>query len=223
MDKADGASSETIEFGGSPRWLRGLRGVRGATVEVALIALAAGVAIGFAGGRITAGPGPERTGHAGAGHAGDGGLSPIAFTGNRCATQLGSDLQLGIEIQNASSAVVMIRRISAMFALGGLRAVASGIGTCGGLPDMAAPTAALRPGGTEWVTITAAVRVRCPEGLPVGFRIGYAQAREQATTKINGFPDLGAVVYRNCGHEGQGGSTGFGKPVESGRGSSYSG
>ncbi|HET9898384.1 MAG TPA: hypothetical protein VFQ44_25930 [Streptosporangiaceae bacterium] len=213
MAKTDGASSETIEFGGSPRWLgrlAGSRGSRGATVEYAVIALAVGVAIGFAGGRVTAGHHQSRSGHPDHSLAGAGSRAPgspaIMFTGKRCASQVGPDLQVGIEIQNGSASPVRIGAVTPLLALGGMRAVSGGVGTCGALPGTAASAPALGPGATAWVTITAAVRVRCPEPLPVGFRIGYTTAGKRATAKIDAFPDLGAVAYRHCGREGQGGS-----------------
>ena len=230
MSKADGASSETIEFGGSPRWLgrlAGSRGSRGATVEFAVIALAVGVAIGFASGRVTARHYQAQSGHPDHSLAGPGSRPPgspaITFTGKRCASQVGSDLQLGIEIQNGSASPVRIGRVTPVLPLGGMRAVSGGVGTCGALPGMAVATPALGPGATAWVTITAAVRVRCPEPLPVGFRIGYTRAGKPATAKIDGFPDLGAVAYRHCGREGQDDSTGTAVPVESGRSHSSSG
>src|SRR6185437_1697183 len=132
--------------------------------------------------------------------------------GSRCAVQVGSDLEVGIEIQNASRAPVSIRRVSSVLRLAGLRELAGGVGTCGALPDLAAAATALAPGASEWIRLRLGVHVSCPEGLPVEFQISYTSAGRRATTSIDGFPDLGEVAYRNCGHEGQGGSAGTGVP-----------
>lgn len=167
----------------------------------ALAILAAGLLIGFFGGRLTA----HQTRHTASSSSsastpvvvpiGD----PVAMTGARCAVQVGSDLQIGLEIINQTQHTVTLGAIRAMFPLGGLRAIASGVGTCGALPGtQIPPPALLSPGETEWIHITVAVRVACPEPIPVWFKVSYASAGKTGSTVLAGFPDLGPVSYRNC-------------------------
>jgi hypothetical protein len=172
-------------------------------VKIALATLAIGLLIGFFGGRLTAHQAREK--------ARSGGpvstpvITPqlattaIGLTGARCAVQLGPNLQLGIEIMNETHGPVTLGAINPMFPLGGLRSIASGVGTCGALPvaEIPAPDS-LSPGETEWIHITVAVRKACPEPLPVWFRVGYDSAGRPAEAVLAGFPDLGSVRFKRC-------------------------
>jgi len=156
-------------------------------------------------------------------------VAPVVFTGDSCGVQRGMDLQLGIEIMNQSTKAVTLGKISPTFPLGGLHLVASGLGTCGEIP-VASPFAnsVLRPGMTSWITATVSVAVRCPQPLPVGFMVRYAQSGRSSATVLDGFPDLSQVAYRDCPYAGPTArgtmvitQSGTAVTVESGRGHSY--
>ena len=191
-----------IEVGGHPpRWPWGT--ARGPAISIVLAALAAGLLLGFAGGRLQAGangrPARAATSATAVFPVGD---TAITGTGNRCAVQLGHALQLGVEVVNRSDGTVALRQIEPVLPLGGLKAVASRWGTCGALPELGpgpGQATALGPGATGWLTVTFDVMVGCPQPLPVQFKISYAQAGRSVTAELPGFPDLGQVRYNNCG------------------------
>ena len=206
----DGARSDLIEFGGHPgrwlprlTWLTWLTGrIRASTIEVAIASLAAGLIIGFLSGHLSA-----RTGHPVAKPPAKVRAAlpllalpaPIADTGGRCAMQVGKHLELGIEIVNQSQSAVGIGRIPPVFDLGGFHPIATGLGTCGALPGAGqSQPPVLYPGATEWITTTVAVLVHCPQALPVGFKVRFAQAGKTSVAVFNAFPDLGQIPYRGC-------------------------
>ncbi|HET7012940.1 MAG TPA: hypothetical protein VFI65_03450 [Streptosporangiaceae bacterium] len=246
MSKPDHAG-ELVEFGGYGRRPRSsdkagpvrklagrvLRLVREATLEVTLGALVVGLVAGFVGGRVSAHhahPTAAKKVTSSARSRGPFDATPVIFTGNSCGVQRGMDLQLGIEIMNQSTKAVTLGEVLPTFPLGGLHLITSGLGTCGEIP-FASPFAkpVLGPGMTGWVTATVSVKVRCPQPLPVGFMVSYAQSGRSSATVLNGFPDLSQVAYRNCPYAGptaRGTMTitqsGTAVTVESGQGSSYS-
>jgi hypothetical protein len=191
--------AEIIEMGSSPpRWPWGT--AHGPGISIALLALAAGLLLGFAGGRLQARangrPARAATSAATVFAVGD----PLIETGNRCAVQLGHALQLGVEVVNQSDRAVALRQIEPVLPLGGLKTVASRWGTCGALAGPGpGPATALGPGATGWLTVTFDVMVSCPQPLPVQFEISYAQAGRLVTAEFAGFADLGQVQYNNCG------------------------
>jgi hypothetical protein len=210
---------ERIEFGGYGRrpgsgdkagpvrrWAgQALGTVRRATLELTIGALAVGLVVGFVGGRVSAhhehqAAKPVSTPTPSALPAG---VMPIIFTGNSCGVQRGIDLQLGIEVKNQSETGVKLGTVLPTFPMGGLHMIASGLGTCGEIP-FASPFTdpVLGPGMTGWVTATVSVGVRCPQPLPVWFKVRYEQAGKSSTATLQGFPDLGQVAYRDCPYAG---------------------
>jgi hypothetical protein len=188
-----------IEMGGRvPRWP--WRSARGSASGIALAALIAGLLLGFIGGRLQASTRgkPARAAPAltRALQAGD---TAISATGSRCAVQLGHTLQLGIEIMNQSDRAVVLRRIKPVLPLGGLQEIASQWGTCGSLPEPGLSQASsLAPGATGWLSVTFDVMVRCPQALPVLFKVSFVQAGRLVTADLDSFPDLGQVRYNSC-------------------------
>jgi hypothetical protein len=194
----DAGNADMFELGGQPpRWPWG--SVRGPVISIALMALAAGLLLGFVGGyrQATANGRPTRPTTSATR------VSPfdtaIVDAGNRCAVQLGHTLELGVEIVNQSNGTVALRQIEPVLPISGLKAVASQWGTCGALTGVGPgqPTA-LGPGATGWLTVTFDVMVACPQPLPVQFRISYMQAGRLEVADLNGFSDLGQVPYNNC-------------------------
>lgn len=126
------------------------------------------------------------------------GAVPIAATGNRCAVQRGTRLQLGAELVNRSGTAVVLSPVRAVLPLGGLRVRAAAWGGCGqlsaapGRDDYAVPA-----GGTAWLSMTFDVLVACPGPLPVQFTIDYTQAGRPGVVDLLPFPDLGDVPYTN--------------------------
>jgi hypothetical protein len=213
MSKPD--DGEFIEFGGFGRrpgsgdktgpvrrWAgQAVRVLRQATIEITLGALAIGLVAGFVAGRVSvhhkhqsAKPVSTPTVPAFPPN-----VTPIIFTGNSCGVQRGRDLQLGIEVRNQSTTGITLGKVMPTFPLGGLHVIASGLGTCGEIP-LASPfaTPVLGPGMTGWVTATVSVAVRCPQPLPVGFTVRFEQLGRSSVAKLNGFPDLSQVAYRDC-------------------------
>jgi hypothetical protein len=127
-----------------------------------------------------------------------GGQPPTA-TRNRCAIQLGNQLQLGVELVNQSSVGTTLMRADVNLPLGGLRVAAFAWGSCGQLAavDDADPHA-LPPGATAWLRMTFDVLIPCPGPLPVLFTVTYTQAGKVAVADVGGFSDLGEVSYTRC-------------------------
>jgi hypothetical protein len=120
----------------------------------------------------------------------------ISTTGHRCSEQLGTRLELGVEILNGSGTPATPRRIGVKLPLGGLRPVATRWGSCGQLPSTpAAGSPALAPGATTWVATTFDVLADCPGPLPVSFTVDYDQDGHSKTADLPGFVDLGDVPY----------------------------
>jgi hypothetical protein len=245
MSKPDD-DGELVEFGGYGRRPgstdkagpvrklagRALRVLRESTLEVTLGALVLGLVAGFVTGRASAHhahPAAAKPGSTPVSTPLPLNVTPVIFTGNSCGVQRGMNLQLGIEILNQSGKAVTLGKVRPTFPLGGLRMITSGLGTCGEIPFAGPFTKpVLGPGMTGWVTATVSVKVRCPQPLPVGFMVRYAQSGKSSVAALNGFPDLSQVAYRNCPYAGptaRGTMTitqsGTAVTVESGRGHSY--
>jgi hypothetical protein len=122
----------------------------------------------------------------------------LAATGNRCALQRGTALELGVEVANQSGHAIAVRQFRAVLPLGGLRPAAASVGTCGALPSGVPPAQTLPAGATEWLTISFDVLVRCPQPLPVQFLVSYTDSGKPMTAQLDEFPDLGQVAYSGC-------------------------
>jgi hypothetical protein len=122
----------------------------------------------------------------------------LTATGNRCALERGKTLTLGVEVANQSTQPINVGQFRALLPLGGLRATAASVGTCGALYTGAPFSPALAAGATEWLTITFDVLVRCPQPLPVQFAVSYTRSGKAATAQFDEFPDLGDVTYAGC-------------------------
>jgi hypothetical protein len=168
-------------------------------LTVSAAALVAGLVLGYLAGyhqaRAKAGSGLPGGATATAPAAG---VAALTDTGGRCAVQLGRRLQLGVQVGNSSSGAVVLREVWPVLPLGGLRAMASGWGTCGELSTGAGATPALAAGSTGWFTMTFDVLIRCPGPLPVQFNLSYTQAGKAQTVRLDAFPDLGNVPYTGC-------------------------
>ena len=127
------------------------------------------------------------------------GTQPPTATRNRCAVQLGNQLQLGVELVNQSSVGTTLMRADVDLPLNGLRMAESAWGSCGQLAavDDTDPHA-LPSGATAWLRMTFDVLVPCPGPLPVLFTVTYAQAGKVAISNVGGFSDLGEVPYTGC-------------------------
>jgi len=122
----------------------------------------------------------------------------LTATGNRCAVQHGTSLQLGVEIANQSDHAVVVGPYRAVLPIGGLKATGAAIGTCGALPAFAPASLSLPAGATEWLTITFHVLEQCPVPYPVQFVVSYTDAGKPVTAQLDEFPDLGQVTYSGC-------------------------
>jgi hypothetical protein len=124
---------------------------------------------------------------------------PLSQDGPSCATQIGQELELGLEVRNVSATPLVLGRIGIILPIGGLTPVAQGWGTCGELPSAAVePNTAVPAGGSAWFTVTFRVLVPCPGPLPVSFRLRYQMDDQQYTAQLPGFSDLGQVPYTGC-------------------------
>ncbi|GIH20942.1 hypothetical protein [Rugosimonospora africana] len=122
----------------------------------------------------------------------------LVGTGNRCAVQLGKQLQLGVELVNGSDAATTIDRVEVDLPLNGLQQLDSAWGSCGQLTTARAGGHRLDAGAVGWVTVTFDVLVPCPSAIPVGFIFQYEHGGEPGNTEVWGFSDLGEVTYTGC-------------------------
>jgi hypothetical protein len=192
---------DAIEMGspGTPwrRWRR-LR-----VAGLVCVALIVGAALGYYIGTLGAEPKTGPTEPSGAAPTArllvPGGGQPPTATGNRCSVQLGSALQLGLEIVNQSAAGTTLLGAQVGLPLNGLRLTAIAWGSCGQLSviDGASPYP-LPPGATTWLRMTFDVLTPCPAPLPVQINLRYAQAQTVAVAFVGGFSDLGDVAYSGC-------------------------
>ena len=171
---------------------------------VAASALAVGLVAGFLGGhlqnRTPEAPRPTATTPLPSSRqpAPLGQLPDLTATGNRCAVQHGTTLQLGVEVANQSDQAVAVGEFRAVLPIGGLKATAASVGTCSALPAFALTSLTLAAGATEWLTITFHVLERCPQPFPVQFVVSYTAAGKMATAQLDEFPDLGQVTFSGC-------------------------
>ena len=197
---ASGSGGDLIEIGGNLT-LWPWRGGRGTTVGFALVALVAGLLLGFAAGHLTGRTSrtPPKTAAKSITVVPLEGTGQIFFTGNRCAVQHGRMLQLGIEIDNRSGNTVTVDQIRSVLPLGGLRQVSSELATCGSLSlPGEAPLTTIANDASAWLTVNFAVTAKCPAPNPVLFVISYAALGKPASMYFNGFPDLSLVPYTGC-------------------------
>jgi hypothetical protein len=116
-----------------------------------------------------------------------------------CATQIGRDLQLGVQVTNQSPAEISLGRVAAVLPLGGLKAISQQWAPCGALPS--GPDAAgnsLAPGASTWFAVTFKVLMTCPGPLPVQFTVHYAVQGMATSVSLPGFSDLSHVPYSGC-------------------------
>jgi hypothetical protein len=193
---------ENGDRGNRPTWWPGWAGQR--TIAIAAAALAVGLIAGYLGGHLqgrtaqplrpagaTSPPSSQRSTPQNTAPA-------LGATGNRCAVQHGTTLQLGVEVANQSDHALAVADFRAVLPIGGLRATAATVGTCGALPTSAPTSVTLPAGATEWLTVTFHVLVRCPQPFPVQFVVSYTTAGKKATAQLDEFPDLGQVTYSGC-------------------------
>jgi hypothetical protein len=188
--------------GGRLPWPTGWAGR--STSVIAGLALAVGLIAGYLGGhqqRQTAPPPrPGKTASAPSSQPAppQNAFPDLTATGNRCAVQRGTTLQLGVEVINESDHTLGVGQFRAVLPVGGLRATAASVGTCGALPVWPPISPTLPAGQTVWLTITFHVLVRCPQPYPVQFVVSYTDSGKLATAQMDEFPDLGQVAYGGC-------------------------
>jgi hypothetical protein len=188
--------------GGRPPWWPGWAGR--STTAIAGLALAIGLIAGYLGGhqqrqtaapprpaKTTSPPAPQPT-------VPQSVFPDLTPTGNRCAIQSGTTLQLGVEVANESDHALGVGQFRAVLPVGGLRPIAATVGTCGALQPGPPASLTLPPGQTEWLTITFHVLERCPQPYPVQFVVSYTDSGKPATAQMDEFPDLGQVAYSGC-------------------------
>ena len=215
-----GAGDDVLELGGRrrlvPRWWP-----PSAALVFGVVALMAGLAVGYAAGARHAGnnaaasraaapplrsraaaPPLRSRAAAPAAPFSAGGFS-LSQSGPQCSAQSGRELQVGLQITNLSLAAIRLRRVEVVLPLGGLRVSSQAWGPCGELPATGEAAGgilppALRRGASSWFTVTFQVLVRCPQPLPVQFTVNYDQQGRPAAIRLPGFPDLGQVPYSGC-------------------------
>src|SRR5277367_2636594 len=158
---------ENRDRGNRPSWWPGWAGQR--TIAVAAATLAVGLIAGYLGGHLQGRtPPPIRPARATSAPSSQpstplNAAPALGVTGNRCAVQHGTTLQLGVEVANQSGQALAVGDFRAVLPIGGLRATAATVGTCGALPTGAPTSLTLPAGATEWLTVTFHVLVRCPQ------------------------------------------------------------
>jgi hypothetical protein len=201
-DTSDGAQPEVLVGGRTGHSARPptRRSRRRVSAELVVIALVAGLAIGYVVGHHHRKVTPRAAPLPAASPVPSKFADSAVATGNTCADQIGQQLQLGVEIRNLSSSTLTLSRVAVALPLGGLHATAQSVGTCG---QVTQPTpvddTSVPAGSTAWLTTTFDVLVRCPGANPVEFTLHYRQGSRTGTTPLDEFPDLGQVRY---GHQG---------------------
>lgn len=206
-----GAGDDVLELGGRrrlvPRWWP-----PSAALALGVVALVAGLAVGYGAGARHAGDNASRSRTAAplsrsratapAAPFSAGGF-PLSQSGPQCSVQSGRKLQVGLQITNLSLAAIRLRQVEVVLPLGGLKVTSQAWGPCGELPatdeaagDIVPPT--LRRGASSWFTVTFQVLVRCPQPLPVQFTLDYDQQGRPTAIRLPGFPDLGQIPYSGC-------------------------
>ncbi len=192
---------DVLELGGSRRRLLPWRPAgRWLAAPLAVVALIIGLVAGYLGGdqhgraaAAAAGPAASATASAAVGGY------TLGQSGNQCSLQLGSGLQLGVQVRNGSSAPLTVGDIRTILPMGGLTVTGQRWGPCGELATSSDEADRyLPPGASTWFTVTVTVRARCPGPLPVQFMVGYDQNGKLEAVQLPGFADLGQVPYGNC-------------------------
>jgi hypothetical protein len=179
---------------------------------LAAVALVLGLGVGFGVGHATGSrqagqPGATASGSSTSAASVPSGGPTLAQTGNLCSAQLGTTLQLGIQVSNGSMAPLTLGQVRAVLPMGGLQVTGWTWGPCGELnagphnggdPQGSEPDQYLTAGAMGWVNVQVKVLVRCPTPLPVQFIISYQQHGKLRTVELPGFQDLGAVPYTSC-------------------------
>jgi hypothetical protein len=202
-------TDDVVELGSGRRHrLPGWRPSRGADV-LAVAALVAGLAIGYAAGDQHTGgtaalPAPTATASPSSASAPDAMFSfanSPALTQDigACSVQTGRQLQLGVQVTNQSAEPLTLLTAKAVLPLGGLNQVTWQWATCGAIPDgLGQAVIVLMPGQSTWLTATFTVQLHCPGPLPVQFSVGYLVQSHSVTASLPGFPDLSQVPYSGC-------------------------
>ena len=116
-----------------------------------------------------------------------------------CSVQIGSELQLGVQITNQFAAPLTLQTVRAVLPMGGLKQVTQQWAPCGTLPHgLIQADDILQSGASTWLTVTFLVQLRCPAPIPVQFTVGYLAQSHSATASLPGFPDLSQVPYSGC-------------------------
>lgn len=124
---------------------------------------------------------------------------PLGQSGPPCFAQTGTQLQLGMQITNFSSAPATLDSVKVILPLGGLKVISQSWGVCGELPgSFSAPETTMLPAATTWFSVTFQVLVKCPQPLPVQFTLNYTQNGRPASARLPGFDDLGQITYPGC-------------------------
>jgi hypothetical protein len=210
-------AGDTVESG--PReWPAARRrlGIIVAAAAALLVGLAAGYAVGDRHGPGRAAPpSRSRTAVARPGAAPSsaipGGLAlsgEVAVQQDRqCSAQVGSELQVGVQVVNQSAQSMVLRRVRPVLPLGGPQEVTRSWGPCGELPQAGAAAGNVLPArGSAWFTVTFRVLLLpCPAPIPVQFAVTFEFRRQLAagprlliTSRLPGFVDLGSVPYSGC-------------------------
>jgi hypothetical protein len=200
-------AGDVIEQGtGSPRWRPSRAAIVLAAVTL-LVGLAAGYAAGKGGSHSDPGATAPRPGAAASTVTGspDNALAAAGLAIEQlpesCATQTGSQLQLGVELMNQSAATVTLTGMKPVFPgdAGALRELSWQWAPCDAITyGLYQPTIPLPPGSTAWLSVTLKVLVSCPAAYPVQFSVSYSSGGVHAASNLSGFPDLGQVPYMGC-------------------------
>jgi hypothetical protein len=121
--------------------------------------------------------------------------------GERCSTQSGEQLRLGVEIVNDSAVPLTIDQVRVVLPLRGLRTRLISLGGCGTLdhsPSDQVDGHSVGPYGSAWITMAMDVLVPCPAPLPVQLRVRTTQSGAVNSTELSPFPALGGVRYSGC-------------------------
>lgn len=126
---------------------------------------------------------------------------PLDMLRPPCLTVLataGRPLTVGVKLYNNGPRPIVLSTVRGVFPRGGLRQLDTRLGHCDLHSTGQVRGYVIPPKYTARVSMNLDVLVRCPESLPVEFRVDYSVDGAPASQLLKPFPDLHDADYPGC-------------------------